>query len=86
MNLLFLVNFDYRNRAGFWVFAIILFGILTLALQNCTNIIWQKIKTKISLILNLLGVFIFTICLQPYAAIFIFMFLIIKVLILLKKR
>ena len=68
------------------VFAIILFGILTLALQNCTNIIWQKIKTKISLILNLLGVFIFTICLQPYAAIFIFMFLIIKVLILLKKR
>lgn len=68
------------------VVTIILFGILTLALQNYTNIFWQKIKTKISLILNFSGVLLFIISLQPYAATFLLMFLIIKVFMLARKR
>lgn len=68
------------------VVTIILFGILTLALQNYTNIFWQKIKTKTSLILNFSGVLLFIISLQPYAATFLLMFLIIKVFMLARKR
>ncbi|MBE6903056.1 MAG: helix-turn-helix transcriptional regulator [Ruminococcaceae bacterium] len=60
---------------------IIVWGILTLALQNCNKAFWMLVKSKISLILNAVGVLVFIISLQPYAAIFLFVFLIIKILI-----
>lgn len=64
---------------------IIVFGILILSLQNFNQIIWMRIKVKISLILNIVATFVFIISLQPYAAIFLFVFLIIKILLVAKK-
>lgn len=66
------------------VFALILCGILTLALQNCTELIWIKNKGKLSLGLSAFGSIIFMISLQPYAASFTFLYLIIKALLLIK--
>ena len=66
--------------------AAIMTGVLTLALQNSGNVVWVRIKSTASLVLNLLAVVIFVISLQPNAAIFMFVFLIIKTLILLKKQ
>ena len=64
---------------------IIVFGILTLTLQNCNYEFWLLAKNKISLILNIICTLLFILSLQPYAAIFLFAFLIIKVLMLIKK-
>ena len=68
------------------VFSVIVCGILTLALQNCTNGFWTSAKSKISLILNAVGTVLFIISSQPYAAIFCFIYLIIKALMLIKRR
>ena len=62
-----------------------LMGILTLALQNCRMHIWTANKGKVSMLLNVLGVLLFMVCLQPYAAAFLFVFLMMKVLLLIKK-
>ena len=65
--------------------AIVLFGILTLALQNVSKPAWEKNKYRISLILNVIGTVMFIVSQQPYAAIFLFVFLTIKALTLIKK-
>lgn len=69
-----------------FVALMIIFGVLTLALQNCSKAFWGRVKRKISLILNIMGAVVFIISLQPYPAIFLFVFLVIKALILIKKR
>ena len=61
-------------------------GILTLALQNCHHAFWVQNKSKLSLLLNTVGVLLFIISLQPYAAAFLFLFLTIKVLLLTRKQ
>ena len=61
-------------------------GILTLALQNCGKPFWLKVKVKLSLIIHSIGVVVFILGLQPYAATYLLMFLIIKVLLLLKRK
>ena len=66
------------------VISIITMGILTLALQKCQNTFWVKNKSKISLLLNTVGILIFIISTQPYAAAFMFVLLIIKALLLIK--
>lgn len=68
------------------VIAIIAAGILTLALQNCPHLFWVRNKGKISLAFNTIGVLLFIISLQPYAAAFLFIFLAIKVFLLIKRR
>ena len=65
---------------------IVLFGVLTLALQNSEQLFWNKNKTKISLILNMVAALLFVIGLQPYAAVLLLVFLLIKVLLIIKKR
>lgn len=67
-------------------FSIALFGILTLALQNCNKPSWTKNKYIISLVLNAVGTVIFIATKEPYAATFLFVFLIIKTLTLIKKQ
>ena len=62
-----------------------LFGVLTLSLQNLKSTFWVQYGNKISLILNSVAVLLFIIGRTPYAAAFLFIFLIIKVLILTKK-
>lgn len=66
------------------VIGIIVLGILTLALQNCHQTFWVRNKSKISLVLNATGALLFIISSQPYAAAFLFIFLAIKALMLIK--
>ena len=66
------------------VIAIIVYGILTLAFQNCQKLFWVQNREKISLILNAVAVFSFIISSQVYAGAFLFIFLIIKALMLVK--
>ena len=66
------------------VIGIIASGVLTLALQNCYQAFWVKNKSKVSLVLNAVGALLFIISSQPYAAAFLFIFLVIKVLMLVK--
>ena len=66
------------------VIGIIIWGVLTLALQNCHQTFWVRNKSKITLVLNTVGAFLFIISSQPYAAAFLFVFLVIKVLMLIK--
>lgn len=61
------------------------FGILTLVLRSCNGERWVKYKSKVSLSVNAIGVFLFIISQQPYAAVFFFAFLIIKALMLIKR-
>ena len=68
------------------VIGMIIMGILTLALQNCTKIAWIKSKVTVSLTLGILAVLLFMISRQPYAAIFSFSQLVIKGIILIKHR
>lgn len=67
------------------VIGTILFGILTLALQGCERAFWVRNKGKISVMLNMLGLLLFILSRQPYAAVFLFIFSSIKVLMLVKK-
>ena len=68
------------------VIGLVLFGVLTLALQNCRQTIWNRYKYTISLVLSSFGVFLFIISQQPYASILTFVFLVIKALMLIKRR
>lgn len=66
------------------VIGMIASGIGTLALQTCRKMLWLNNKRKLSLLFHTAGVFLFIISSQPYAAAFLFVFLAIKVLMLLK--
>ena len=68
------------------VIGLVLFGVLTLALQNCRQTLWNRYKYTISLVLSSFGVFLFIISQQPYASILTFVFLVIKALMLIKRR
>ena len=61
-------------------------GILTLALQNCQAMAWVKSKTTVSLTLGAILVLLFMISSQPYSAVFAFVLLTIKALMLIKRQ
>lgn len=61
-------------------------GFLTLALQNCQCPFWVKRKHYLSLWLNVAATVVFIISSQPYAATFLFVFLLIKALMLMKRQ
>ena len=61
-------------------------GVITLAFQNCQKTLWIQAKDKISLILNLIAVFLFIVSSQPYAGALLFTFLVLKALILIKWK
>lgn len=88
VSLLTLTEITQYLKVGYYVivFSIVLFGILTLALQNCKKIFWVQNKSKISILLNAIGTILLVISLQPYAATFLFIFLMLKVLVLIKHR
>ena len=66
------------------VFGLIVWGILGLAFQNCTSKLWVQNKDKVSLGLSVVGALFFMLSRQPYAAMFTFLFLVIKALMLIK--
>lgn len=77
----------YLKAAYLAVVAImIVMGILTLALQTCQATAWVKSKTAVSLSLGALSVLLFIISSQPYAALYAFVLLTIKALILIKRQ
>ncbi len=88
VSLLSLTRIASYLRIAYFVVAIgiAVFGILTLALQKCQQLFWVRNKNRISLILNAVGVTLFIISTQPYAAILLFVFLVIKGLMLIKSR
>ena len=61
-------------------------GVLTLTLQNCQAAVWVKSKTTASLALGAILVLLLMISSQPYAAVFAFVLLTIKALMLIKRR
>ena len=67
------------------IIGMIVLGILNLALRNYNSAFWIRNKNTLSLLLNVIGVFLFIISQQPYAAVYVFMFLIIKTLMLIKR-
>ena len=66
------------------VICIAVYGILTPAFQNCQRLFWVQNREKISLILNAVAVLLFIISSQVYAGVFLFIFLAIKALMLIK--
>ena len=86
VSLLFLTDIAPYLRTAYFVvvMGMIVSGMVTLALQNCHQAFWVKNKSKISLAFNAVGTLLFIIGLQPYAAAFLFIFLVIKVLMLVK--
>ena len=75
-------------KAAFFaaVIGMIISGILTLVLQNYRGVFWVRNKSMISLALNATGALLFIISSQPYAATFLFVFLVIKMIMLIKKQ
>jgi transcriptional regulator with XRE-family HTH domain len=61
-------------------------GVLTLAFQNIPGAVWGRCGRLLSILLNAAGVFLFIIGRQPYAAVFLFVFLAIKVFMLIKRQ
>ena len=68
------------------VFMLIACGIATLGLQACRHALWMRVKHMLSLLLSCAALFLFILSPQPYAAAFLFVFLLIKVLFYRKKR
>lgn len=62
----------------------VVWGILMLAMQSCRQALWIQNKQKVSLLLSTVGAMLLIISTQPYAAALLFVFLVIKVIVLLK--
>ena len=67
------------------VIGIILFGVLTLVLQPCRCPFWIKNKHWLSITLSAIGTLLFIVSTQPYAAALLFIFLLVKVLMQIKR-
>lgn len=67
------------------VITTVLVGIMTLALQNCGGF-WIRLKSKLSLTFSIVGVLLFILSRQPYAAALVFVFLTIKAVTFVKKQ
>lgn len=62
----------------------VLCGVLTLALQDSDSLLWKKARRGFSISLSVMGCLIFIITSQIYAAIFSFLFILIKGILLIK--
>ena len=85
-SLLFLTEVEIYVKISYLIigFALTIWGILLLAFQNCTSTFWIQSKDKVSLGLSVIGAIFFMLSLQPYAAMFTFVFFVIKALMLIK--
>ena len=61
-------------------------GVLSLALQGCSFLQWQRARVGISVTLSAASVLLFVMSLQPYAAAFSFVLFVLKVFFLVKKK
>ena len=85
---LFALDISLYIKAAYFavVFLMVFLGVLTLALQNNESALWVKYKHKLSVLLSVLAVVAFIATTQVYAALFAFVFLAIKALLLIKHR
>ena len=88
VSLIALSNIQTYLKTAYIAFVgiMIVLGVMTLALQNCCQRLWTQSKSILSLSLSAVGVCLFIISQQPYAAVFVFAFLIIKALMLIKRQ
>ena len=63
------------------VVAMAAMGIVTLSLQNCSVAFWQKYKNAISMVLNMVGVLLLILSTQPYGAILLLLFFVMKLIV-----
>lgn len=68
------------------IMSIIIFGILTLALQNLNLRIWQLIEAELSLAFSALATILLMITTQPYAGVLVFVLLLIKLSVWFKTK
>ena len=88
VSLLFLAEIAPYLKAAYFVMVIgmVAFGISTLVLQNYRGAFWVRNKSILSLLINTATALLFIISSQPYAAVFVFIFLVIKVVMLIQKQ
>ena len=88
VSLLVLDSIQSYLKIAYFVFigTMILMGIALLVLQNYRQRLWTRYKSILSLALSAVGVCLFIVSQQPYPAIFVFAFLLIKALMLIKRQ
>ena len=88
VSLLFLTEVAPYLKAAYFVMTIgmVAFGISTLVLQNYRGAFWVRSKSILSLLINTATALLFIISAQPYAAVFVFASLVIKVAMMIKKQ
>ena len=88
VSLLVLNSIQSYLKIAYFVFigTMILMGIALLVLQNYRQRLWTRYKSILSLALSAVGVCLFIVGQQPYPAIFVFAFLLIKALMLIKRQ
>ena len=88
VSLLFLTEVAPYLKAAYFVMTIgmVAFGISTLVLQNYRGAFWLRSKSILSLLINTATALLFIISAQPYAAVFVFASLVIKVAMMIKKQ
>lgn len=88
VSLLYLTEVSLYLKVFYFVAVIgnIVYGAITLILQGYQGEFWLKIKHKTSLVLNAVLVLLFTVSLQPYAAVLTFVFLAVKALAFIKWK
>mgnify|MGYP003293918087 CR=1 FL=1 len=88
VSLLVLNSIQSYLKIAYFVFigTMIFMGIALLVLQNYRQRLWTRYKSVLSLALSAVGVCLFIVSQQPYPAIFVFAFLLIKALMLIKRQ
>ena len=87
VSLLALTEIQVYLKVLYFSVIIIMFtlGVLNLALRNYNLAFWNRSKYKLSILFNTIGVLLFIVSQQTYAAVYVFVFLIIKALMLIKR-
>ena len=88
VSLLALTEISAYLKAAYFasIIAMIAFGIITLVLQNYRGAFWIRNKRILSLLIHTAAALLFIISAQPYAAGFVFVFLVIKGTMLIRKQ
>ena len=76
----------YRKTACLLaVTAAVLWGVVMIVFNSYRNRIWNKCKIFVSIFISASATILFILCLHPYAAVYSFVFLTIKAILLMKK-
>ena len=88
VSLLVLTEISAYLKAAYFasIIGMIAFGIITLVLQNYRGAFWIRNKRLLSLLIHAAAALLFIISAQPYAAAFVFVFLVIKGTMLIRKQ